>query len=166
MKENRFKKEFISELNIGKAEFTEKFSEKFEQSNIDFFSEFSKSLNLSKINKSLIGKLKNNSFEVKRNSTMNSFNYATATAKGKITESHKGVVIETKISGFDYRFIPLYIILAFVFIISLIGIFTDFSFIMGVIFSSGIFLYTRNNMLRDVKNLNLELTKIFKTISE
>ena len=93
---------------------------------------------------------------------MNSFNYATAVAKGKISNSENGIIIETKISGFDYKFIPLYTILGIIFLISLIGLFGDFQFIIGMFFSSGIFIYTRNNMLKDVKKLKLELTKRMK----
>jgi hypothetical protein len=162
MKKNRFKEEFITKLNIEKKDFIKKFSEEFEHSEIDFFSEFFKSLSLKKRNKSLIGKIGNNSFKLKRNTTMNSFNYATAVAKGKISNSENGIIIETKISGFDYKFIPLYTILGIVFLISLIGFFGDFKFVIGLFFSSGIFLYTRNNMLKDVKKLKLELTKRMK----
>jgi hypothetical protein len=166
MKTNRFKEEFITKLNIEKKDFIKKFSEEFEHSEIDFFSEFFKSLSLRKRTKSLIGEIGNNSFKLKRNTTMNSFNYGTAVAKGKISNSENGIIIETKISGFDYKFILLYIILGIVFLISLIGIFGDFQFIIGLFFSSGIFLYTRNNMLKDVKKLKLELTNKMKLIKK
>ena len=166
MKRNRFKEEFITKLNIEKKDFIKKFSEEFEHSEIDFFSEFFKSLSLRKRTKSLIGEIGNNSFKLKRNTTMNSFNYGIAVAKGKISNSENGIIIETKISGFDYKFILLYIILGIVFLISLIGIFGDFQFIIGLFFSSGIFLYTRNNMLKDVKKLKLELTNKMKLIKK
>lgn len=162
MKKNRFKEEFITTLNIEKKDFIKKFSGKFEHSEIDFFSEFFKSLNSKKKTKTLIGKIESNKFKLKRNTTMNSFNYATAIAKGKISDSKNGIIIKTEISGFDYKCIPLYIVLGIVFVIPLIGIFGDFQFIIGLFFSSGIFLYTRNNMLKDVKKLKLELTKKFE----
>jgi hypothetical protein len=49
---------------------------------------------------------------------MNRFIYETAVAKAKISNSENGIIIETKISGFDYKFIPLYIILGIIFLIS------------------------------------------------
>ncbi|HQE33683.1 MAG TPA: hypothetical protein PLO52_03635 [Flavobacterium alvei] len=157
---------FITELNIEKKCFVDKFSNSIESSRIDFMSEFLNSLSLKKSNKKLIGKLKNDSFELKINSTMNILNYSTAVAKGIITDSKNGIKIETRIKGFDYRFIPLYIILSIVFIVSLIGLFTDFKFIFGLIISSGIFLFTMNNMLDDIQKLKIELTNEMKSISE
>ena len=165
MKQNRFKEKFTTELQIDKKEFIEKFSREFEHSDIDFFSEFLKSLSLRKRNKSLIGTIRNDTFKIKRNSTMNSFNYATAIAKGEISESENGTIIETKINGFDYGFIPLYTILGIVFFVSFIGMFGDFQFIIGVFISSGIYLYTRNKMLKDLKKLRIELTKTLENLS-
>ncbi|MGV7105047.1 hypothetical protein [Flavobacterium sp. U410] len=166
MKQNPFREEFTTELKIGKKEFIEKFNKKFEHSDINFFSEFFKSLSSRKVNKSLIGNIEKDSFKLKRNSKMNSFNYATAVAKGKISDSENGTIIEVKINGFDYAFIPLYTILGIVFFISFIGMFGDFQFGIGVFLSFGIYLFTRNNMLKDLKKLKIELTNTFENLNE
>ena len=111
------------------------------------------------------GKISNTNFKIRLGKEKGIFNHPFATARGTIIEKGDFMIIDTKINGFNYGFIPLYSILTIVFIVSVGFLFSDFgSGILGILFSSGIFLFTSSLMIKNKDKLKNKLINEFNRI--
>lgn len=111
------------------------------------------------------GKIFNTNFKIRLSKEKGIFNHPFATARGKIIEKGDFIIIDTKINGFDYGFIPLYSILSIVFIVSIGILFSDFGIgVLGILFSTGIFLFTSILMIKNKDKLKNKLINEFNRI--
>ena len=166
----RFRTRFSTEMKTESKKFYDKFSSRVEIRDYNFFSDYSEQL-FSVFNKKKIiykpfeGKISNTNFKIRLSKEKGIFNHPFATARGTIIEKENCMIIDTKINGFDYGFIPLYLILSIVFIVSIGFLFSDFGIgVLGILFSVGIYYFTSNLMMKNTELLRNKLINEFKII--
>ena len=154
---------FSFELSMTKQEFFEGFKTFIANESIDRVTQFLNDLTFSKREKPLVGSCNEEGFKIKRNIRA-MMGGRTAVAIGNIVETDNGIIVNVQIKGFDYFFIPLYMILGIVFFLSCIGLFFNVGAGIGVIVSIIIFFFSRLMMMEDVRFLGVAIKQCIENL--
>jgi len=160
-----FKTSFSKELIIERELFIKKLSESIEYNNYNFITDFIESFPFTskKLEKRFEGEVINNYFRIRRNFKPSYFNRARSTAQGQISTKNDKWIVTTKINGFDYRFVILYLLLLF----SILGLTSNFMIgILGIIVCVLIIKTKSKSMKKDLKILSKEMNELINQINK